>query len=52
VKRITITLKEDTADRLAKVSALTGIPQARLVELALRRLLADQWWAPSGGDGP
>ena len=45
-------MKEDTADRLAKVSALTGIPQARLVELAVRRLLADDWWAPSGGDGP
>ena len=46
MKRMSVTLQQDTADRLAAVSKQTGIPQARLIELALRKLLADQWWVP------
>jgi predicted DNA-binding protein len=43
-KRLSVTLKQDTADRLAALAQRTGIPQARLIELALRKLLADPWW--------
>jgi predicted transcriptional regulator len=39
-KRITFTLDEETIDELKKVSEQTMIPQARLVEQALKDIIS------------
>jgi predicted transcriptional regulator len=48
-RQLSVRIDPATHDRLRRLARRTRVPMSRLVELAVVRLLADDWWKDGAG---